>query len=45
MIKICDFGSSIHTPLLKETQRTPLPQNTTPIDSKVDIWSIGILIY
>jgi serine/threonine protein kinase len=45
MIKICDFGSSTHTPLLKETQSSPQPSSTAPIDFKSDIWSIGKLIY
>lgn len=51
MIKICDFGWAIHSPLLRNTQcGTPLytpPElvSGNPYDSKIDIWSIGILTY
>lgn len=51
MIKICDFGWAVHSPLMRGTQcGTPLytsPEivSKVPYDSKIDIWSIGILTY
>ena len=51
LIKICDFGWAVHSPLLRATQcGTPLytpPEvvSKRPYDSKIDIWSIGILTY
>jgi len=51
MIKICDFGWAVHSPLLRGTLcGTPLytsPEIVShkPYDSKIDIWSIGVLTY
>ena len=51
MMKVCDFGWAVYAPMLRNTQcGTPL--YTPPeivkhqyYDSKVDIWSIGVLTY
>lgn len=51
VIKICDFGWSIHSPLLRNTRcGTPLYSSPEIIleqeyDNKVDIWNIGILVF
>ncbi len=51
IIKICDFGWSIHSPLLRETRcGTPLYSSPEIVqkqqyDNKIDIWNIGILTY
>ena len=51
IIKIYDFGWAIHSPLMRNTQcGTPLynpPEvvQKSAYDSKIDIWSIGILTY
>lgn len=51
MAKICDFGWSINSPLLRETHcGTPLYSSPEMIerkqyDSKVDIWNIGVMTY
>lgn len=49
--KICDFGCSVFSPLLRDTYcGTPLYSSPEIVqkqqyDSKVDIWNIGILTY
>lgn len=51
MVKICDFGWAVHSPLLRSTRcGTPLyvsPEmlKSDNYDSKIDIWNIGILTY
>lgn len=51
MMKICDFGWSIATPLMRETFcGTPLYVSPELLkrncyNNKVDIWSLGILAY
>jgi aurora kinase len=50
-IKICDFGWAVHSPMLRATQcgtpvyTSPEIVKKLPYDSKIDIWSIGILTY
>jgi fused len=49
--KICDFGWAVHSPLLRTTQcgspvyLSPEVIRSDLYDSKVDVWSIGILTY
>lgn len=51
MVKVCDFGWAVHSPLMRVTQcGTPLytsPEivSKVPYDNKIDVWSIGILTY
>jgi len=51
MVKICDFGWAVYSPVLRKTRcGTPLyapPEivKGTQYDSKIDVWSIGILTY
>lgn len=51
MIKICDFGWAIETKIMRETFcGTPLyfsPEilHQKGYNSKVDIWSLGVLTY
>lgn len=47
IIKVCDFGWSIHSPLMRETRcGTPLYSSPEVVqkqhyDNKVDVWNIG----
>jgi aurora kinase len=49
--KVCDFGWAVHSPLLRNTQcGTPIYLSPEVVgselyDTKVDVWSIGILTY
>jgi aurora kinase len=49
--KICDFGWSVNSPLLRDTLcGTPLYSSPEVVqkqqyDNKVDIWNIGVLTY
>ena len=51
MIKVCDFGWAVHAPTLRKTKcGTPLYVSPEMVqgnhyDSKIDIWSIGVLTY
>ena len=51
MVKICDFGWAIETKILRETFcGTPLyfsPEilRQRGYDAKVDVWSLGVLVY
>ena len=51
MVKVGDFGLSVYAPMMRNTQcGTPLYTSPEIVknefyDSKVDIWSIGILTY
>ena len=51
VVKICDFGWAIHSPLLRDTRcGTPLYSSPEMLkkqlyDSKIDIWCIGVLTY
>lgn len=51
VVKLCDFGWAVYSPLLRST-RCGTPLYTPPemirmeeYDSKVDIWCIGMLTY
>lgn len=51
MAKICDFGWSVHSPLLRQT-RCGSPLYTSPeivkkqhYDNKIDVWNVGVLTY
>ena len=50
-MKVCDFGWSIHSPLLRGT-RCGAPLYSSPevvqnkhYDNKIDVWNIGIMTY
>jgi aurora kinase A len=51
IVKVCDFGWSIHSPLLRDTRcGTPLYSSPEVIqkqqyDNKIDVWNVGILAY
>lgn len=51
IVKVCDFGWSIHSPLLRDTRcGTPLYSSPEVVqkqqyDNKVDVWNIGIFIH
>ena len=48
IVKVCDFGWSIHSPLLRDTRcGTPLYSSPEVVqkqqyDNKVDVWNIGM---
>lgn len=51
IVKICDLGWAVHSPLMRNT-RCGTPVYLSPevlqcdlYDSKVDVWSIGVLTY
>jgi serine/threonine protein kinase len=51
VVKICDFGWAVHSPLLRETRcGTPLYASPEMVraesyDCKIDVWNIGVLTY
>jgi serine/threonine protein kinase len=51
VVKVCDFGWAIFSPLLRITQcGTPLYSSPEMLkkelyDSKIDVWCIGVLAY
>ena len=51
VVKICDFGWAVHSPLLRITRcGTPLYASPEMVreeqyDSKIDVWNIGVLTY
>lgn len=51
VVKICDFGWAVHSPLLRDTLcGTPIYSSPEMIkkqlyDNKIDVWNVGVLTY